>query len=105
ASIPFVHSLPSLLATIVLFSIGLSLSNATIAALLSDAAPKGAQGTVLSVGDSMQSISGIIMPAIATSVLAYYGSLWTAAISFFFVSIALALGVAAQARRATEPAS
>jgi MFS transporter, DHA1 family, tetracycline resistance protein len=100
--IPFVHDFWTLLPAIVLFSLGMSLTNATIAALLSDAAPQSLQGTVLSVGDSMQSVSGIVMPAISTSVLAWYGTPWTASISLVFVSLALALGLGAKRREATE---
>jgi MFS transporter, DHA1 family, tetracycline resistance protein len=96
AWIPFVRSIWTLLPAIALFSLGMALTNATLAALLSDAAPKRLQGTVLSVGDSMQSVSGIIMPAIATTVLAFYGVPWTAAISLFFVAVALTLGLSAR---------
>jgi DHA1 family tetracycline resistance protein-like MFS transporter len=105
AVMPLVRTFPALVAAIVLFSLGMSLTNATIAALLSAVAPKGAQGTVLGVGDAMQSISGIIMPAISTSVLAWYGTGWTASISLLFVIIALALGLTAKPQPAAEPAS
>jgi predicted MFS family arabinose efflux permease len=98
ALVPFVRSTPMLLAVLVLFAIGLSLTNATIAALLTDAAPTGARGTVLGVGSSMESISGIVMPTISTGVLAAYGPPWTASISLFFVAIALALGISARRR-------
>jgi DHA1 family tetracycline resistance protein-like MFS transporter len=104
ALMPVVHNVPALLITIVLFSLGLSLTNATLAALLTDAAPEGARGTVLGVGSSMESISAIIMPTISTSVLAFFGSAWTASVSLLFVAIALALGVMAK-RREVAPAA
>jgi DHA1 family tetracycline resistance protein-like MFS transporter len=98
ALMPLVHNIPMLLITVVLFSLGLSLTNATIAALLTDAAPENARGTVLGVGSSMESISAIIMPTISTSVLAFFGSAWTASLSLLFVAIALALGLVAKRR-------
>ncbi len=100
ALMPFVRSTPALLAALVLFAIGLSLTNATIAALLTDASPENARGTVLGVGSSMESISGIIMPTISTGILAVYGPPWTAALSAVFVAVALGLGLAARRREA-----
>ena len=100
AVMPFVRSTPALLAALVLFAIGLSLTNATIAALLTDASPENARGTVLGVGSSMESISGIAMPMISTGILAAYGPPWTAALSAVFVAVALALGLAARRREA-----
>jgi MFS family permease len=98
ALMPLVHSVPTMLLAVVLFALGMSLTNATIAALLTDAAPPNARGTVLGVGSSMESISGIIMPTISTGVLALYGTAWTASISLLFVAIALALGLIAKRR-------
>jgi MFS transporter, DHA1 family, tetracycline resistance protein len=103
ALIPLVHSVIALLGVLVLFSLGMSLTNATIAALLTQSSPDSTRGTVLSVGDSMQSIAGIIMPAISTGVLAYYGTGWTAAIPLVFVVVALALGLAAQRAKTPLP--
>jgi multidrug resistance protein len=98
AVVPLVHTLPFMLATIPLFAFGLSLTNATIATLLTDAAPERARGTVLGVGSSLDGISGFIMPVIATGVLAAYGPPWTAGISLLFVGIALGLGLLARSR-------
>ncbi len=98
AAVPLVHTLPLMILTIPLFAFGLSLTNATIATLLTDAAPERARGTVLGVGSSLDGISGSIMPVISTGILAAYGPPWTAAISVVFVGIALALGLAARRR-------
>jgi len=100
---PLVHGIVPLLAILIVFSFGMSLTNATIPALLTDAARDQTRGTVLSVGDSMQSIAGIVMPAISTSVLAAYGSGWTAAIPLLFVAIALGLGLAAARAKVPAP--
>ena len=72
-TVPFVTTVPALAATIVLFSLGLSITNATLAALLSEEAPERSRGTVLGVGSSLESIAGIVMPSISTAVLAFYG--------------------------------
>jgi len=103
ALMPLVHGIVPLLAILIVFSFGMSLTNATIPALLTDAARDQTRGTVLSVGDSMQSIAGIVMPAISTSVLAAYGSGWTAAIPLLFVAIALGLGLAAARAKVPAP--
>lgn len=95
---PHIHNVAGSLLTMVLFSLGLSLTNATIAALLTDAAPVNARGTVLGVGSSLESIAGVLMPTASTGVLALYGPTATASISAFFVAIALALGIVAQRR-------
>jgi len=102
ALMPFIHAIPVLVASVVLFSLGMSLTNATLAALLTDAAPENARGTILGVGSSMESIAGIVIPTVSTSVLAFYGSGWTATIPLLFVAIALALGLVARRREAAE---
>ena len=97
-SVPFSHTVGALLAAMAVFAFSLSVTNATLAALLTDASPDEVRGTVLGVGSSLEAVAGVIMPAISTSVLAAYGPSWTGAISAFFCFIALALGLAAQRR-------
>jgi MFS family permease len=97
-SVPYVHNAGALLATMGLFSFSLSVTNATLAALLSDASPDEVRGTVLGVGSSLEAVSGVLMPALSTAVLAAYGPPWTGAISAFFCFVALLLGLAAQRR-------
>jgi multidrug resistance protein len=101
--VPFLHSVAQLLVTQVLFAFALSVSGATLAALLTDAAPESARGTVLGVGSSLEAVSGVAMPAVSTAVLAAYGPPWTGAISAFFCFIALVLGILAQRRKAVAP--
>ena len=95
-AIPFMHTVPALLGTQLLFSFALSMTNATIATLLTDASPDDLRGTVLGVGSSLEALAGIVMPPISTAILMYYGPAWTGACSAFFCFIALALGIAAQ---------
>lgn len=100
ATISFAHGLVALGFTMLLFALGLSLTNATMATLLTDAAPANARGTVLGVGSSLESIAGVIMPTVSTAALALYGVGACAAISGTFCAIALALGLSARPRTA-----
>jgi multidrug resistance protein len=99
-SVPFIHNVTELLFTQILFAFALSVSGATLAALLADAAPESSRGTILGVGSSLEAVSGVVMPALSTAVLAAYGPPWTGAVSAFFCFIALALGLVAQRRKA-----
>jgi len=96
--VPFMHQAVVLLCAQALFAFALSVANATLAALLTDASPDDVRGTVLGVGASLESISGMVMPPISTAVLGSFGPPWTGAISAFFCFIALALGVFAERR-------
>jgi multidrug resistance protein len=98
--VPFLHDLVSSLVMLVLFALGLSINNATIAALISDAAPEEMRGTVLGVGSSLESASGVVMPPISTGALGLYGVPATAGISAAFALAALAMGLT---RRALHP--
>lgn len=101
--VPFLHNTLALVAAQVIFAFALSVTNATLATLLTDASPERVRGTVLGVGSSLEAIAGVVMPTIATAVLAAYGPPWTGAISALFSVVALALGVAAQRRKAFAP--
>jgi DHA1 family tetracycline resistance protein-like MFS transporter len=94
--LPFMHTIVALLCAQVLFSFALSMTNATLATLLTDAAPNDLRGTVLGVGSSLEAVAGIIMPTISAAILTYYGPSWTGACSAFFCFIALVLGIVAQ---------
>jgi DHA1 family tetracycline resistance protein-like MFS transporter len=102
--VPFAHEWIGLLCAQALFALALSITNATLATLLTDAAPERVRGTVLGVGASLEAIAGVSMPVVATAVFAAYGPPFTGAISAFFVACALALGVVAQRRMVTPPA-
>jgi DHA1 family tetracycline resistance protein-like MFS transporter len=95
---PFMHTWPALLGVQVLFAFALSMANATIATLLTDASPDRVRGTVLGVGSSLENVAGITMPPISTAVLMYDGPAWTGATSAICCFVALALGVVAQRR-------
>lgn len=101
--VPFVHTVIGLLIVQVLFAFALSTLNATLATLLTDAAPVAVRGTVLGVGSSLEAVAGIIMPTISAAILATYGASWTGATSAFFCFIALILGISMQRRKALTP--
>lgn len=90
--IPHVRDVLSLAVAVALFGLGTSIVGATLATLLTDAADQRSRGAILGVGASLESIAGIVMPTISTGTLTFYGTAWTAAISAFFVFVALILG-------------
>ena len=97
---PFVHDRIALGAVQILFAFGLSVSNATLAALLTDGSPAPVRGTILGVGASLDAVAGVAIPTIATAVLARYGAPWAGAIPALFCASALALGIVAMRRPA-----
>ncbi len=99
--IPVAHDVLRIALISPLFALGMALANATLPALLTDAAPDHVRGTVLGVGSSLDAVAGSVMPIASTSVLGAYGPSWTAAIPAFFTFVALSLGLAAQRRKAT----
>ena len=104
AIVPFMHDAATALAMFVFFALGLSINNATLAALIGEAAPENARGTVFGVGSSLDSASGVIMPPLSTGTLSAYGSASTAAISGFLTLVALIMGLAQTRRGRKRPA-
>jgi MFS transporter, DHA1 family, tetracycline resistance protein len=104
AVVPFMHDAATALAMLVFFALGLSINNATLAALIGEAAPENARGTVFGVGSSLDSASGVIMPPLSTGTLSAYGSASTAAISGFLTLVALIMGLAQTRRGRKRPA-
>ena len=98
--VPFFHNVVALVAAQALFAFALSVTNATLATLLTDAAPEALRGTVLGAGSSLEAVAGVVMPTISTAILATYGPPWTGVCSAFFCTIALGLGHLAQRRKA-----
>ena len=82
----------------------MGLVNASIPALLTEAAPDNQRGTILGVGSSLESISGVIMPPISTSVLGASGTPFAAGISAAFVVVARTRGFEAGRNQASPGA-
>jgi DHA1 family tetracycline resistance protein-like MFS transporter len=97
--VPLLHNIAALVAAQALFSFALSVTNATLATLLTDASPAALRGTVLGAGSSLESVAGVVMPTISAAIFATYGAPWTGLPSALFCSIALVLGIAAQRRK------
>jgi DHA1 family tetracycline resistance protein-like MFS transporter len=104
AVIPFVHSLLGAAVMIVFFSLGLSMVNASIPALLSSLSPENLRGTILGAASSLESVAGVFMPVVSTYVLQTAGVLPTVAIPFVFTAVALVMGLLA-APQTPEPAA
>jgi DHA1 family tetracycline resistance protein-like MFS transporter len=104
AVVPFMHDAATALAMLVFFALGLSINNATLAALIGEAAPENARGTIFGVGSSLDSVSGVVMPPLSTATLSAYGSASTAAISGVLTLAALIMGLAQTCPRRKRPA-
>lgn len=93
ACTPFVHNSLSFVGVMVLFAMGSAYANNGINAMLSNAASEREQGTVLGVGSSLDSLSGILAPPISTGLLTGYGSSFAGIESLVAAIIGLILGV------------
>jgi DHA1 family tetracycline resistance protein-like MFS transporter len=91
--IPFVHTPAMFVVSMVLFAIGGAYANSGITALLSNASSDRDQGTVLSVGSSLDSVAGIASPPVSTGLLSRFGPSFAGVDSAVFAAIALALGI------------
>lgn len=101
ALVPFVHSTWLLVASMLLFGYGSALASTGITALLSAAASERDQGTVLSVGSSLDSLAGIASPPISTGMLGRYGPEFAGVDSLVFACLALGLGLDASLKKKT----
>jgi DHA1 family tetracycline resistance protein-like MFS transporter len=101
ALVPFVHSTWLLVVSMLLFGYGSALASTGITALLSAAASERDQGTVLSVGSSLDSLAGIASPPISTGMLGRYGSAFAGVDSLVFACLALGLGLGASLKKKT----
>lgn len=90
---PFVHGLLALATVMTLFALGSAFANTGIIAMISNAAGEREQGTVLGVGSSLDSLSGILAPPISTGLLTSYGSPFAGLASLAFAIVALLLGL------------
>ena len=93
ACTPFVHNPLSFVGVMVLFAMGSAYANNGISAMISNAASERDQGTVLGVGSSLDSLSGIIAPPISTGLLAFYGPAFAGIESLVAGIVALILGI------------
>ncbi len=105
ACVPLIHSLPTMVPTMIFFAFGMALSRPGLNSLLSNAIPDDQRGVILGVGSSLDNVSGIVMPPISTSVLGRFGSQWSGAAPLVCATIALVLGLARQARERIQAAS
>lgn len=94
ALVPFVHSVvPLLIITMIVFGLGMALTNTGITALISNAASDREQGTVLGTSSSLDSLSGILAPPFSTKLLGTYGPRFAGVESLAFAGVALVMGL------------
>jgi len=103
-SVPFIHTIATVIPTIVLFSLGMSMARPGISALISRYAPDDQRGTILGTASALDNISGVIMPPISTGTLERFGPGWAGLPSLIFSTIALVMGLSGQRREAAQPA-
>ena len=89
---PFVHDLVTALVMLVMFACGLAIADATLPSMLSAVAPENRRGTILGVGSSLESLSGVVMPPLSTGILQLSGVPATAALSGVLVTAAFIIG-------------
>jgi MFS transporter, DHA1 family, tetracycline resistance protein len=93
ACVPFAHTILAVAGITVLFGFGMALASNGITAQISNAATSREQGTVLGVGSSLDSLSGIIAPPISTGILAQFGSPYAGVASLVMATVSLILGI------------
>jgi DHA1 family tetracycline resistance protein-like MFS transporter len=104
ATVPFVHTLVGLAATMVFFSFGLPLASTGITALISNAATDRDQGTILGTASSLDSLSGILAPPVSTGLLTGFGPAFAGVQPLAFIAIAFVMGLSAtRGDRSREP--
>ena len=94
ATLPFVHDLTVLAATMAFFRFGMALVSTGITALISNAATDREQGTVLGTSSSLDSLSGILAPPVSTGLLTSLGPAYAGVEPLSLVAIALVMGLA-----------
>ncbi len=94
ATLPFVHDLTVLAATMAFFCFGMPLVSTGITALISNAATDREQGTVLGTSSSLDSLSGILAPPVSTGLLTSLGPAYAGVEPLSLVAIALVMGLA-----------
>ncbi len=93
-ALAFVHSIALMAGVMVLFAFGSALSQNGITAIISNAVDDREQGTVLSVGSSLDSLSGIVAPPISTGLLGAAGAAAAGAEPALCVLACLVMGLA-----------
>lgn len=93
ALVPFAHSLLAVAGIVTFFALGMAFASNGITAQISNAVAARDQGTVLGVGSSLDSLSGIIAPPISTGILAQYGSPFAGVASLVMATVSLVLGI------------
>lgn len=93
AGAPFARNVWALTGVMILFAVGGAFANNGLTAMISNASTDREQGTVLGVGSSLDSLSGILAPPLSTGLLARYGSPFASVESLVMAVIALGLGI------------
>lgn len=99
-AVPFVHSLLTATMMMLPFSAGMALTRPCLSSLIANRTPENQRGVILGTGSSLDNLSGVVMPPIATGLLGSYGPAFVSTPSAFFALIALSLGLLAVRKEA-----
>jgi MFS family permease len=94
-AVPLVHSLWTATLMMLPFSAGMALTRPCLSSLIANRTPENQRGVILGTGSSLDNLSGVVMPPIATGLLGSYGPPFVSIPSALFAVIALTLGLAA----------
>ncbi len=95
ATLPFAHQVLTVAGSMVLFAIGGAFAQNGITAIISNTATDREQGTVLGVGSSLDSMSGILAPPVSAGLLSRYGGPFGPVEPLILSMVALLMGLAA----------
>ena len=95
ATLPFAHTVLTVGCAMALFALGNAFAQNGITALISNTATSREQGTVLGVGSSLDSLSGILAPPISTGLLSRYGGPFASLEPLALAAVGLVMGLAA----------
>jgi multidrug resistance protein len=94
-AVPFIHSLWTAELMMLPFAAGMALARPCLTSLITEQTPSNQRGVILGTGSSLDNLSGVIMPPVATGLLGKFGPGYVGLPSTFFALVALFLGLLA----------
>ena len=94
-AVPFVHSLWTAVLMMLPFSAGMALTRPCLSSLIANRTPENQRGVILGTGSSLDNLSGVVMPPVATGLLGSFGPQVVSIPSALFAVVALSMGLLA----------
>lgn len=92
-AVPFVHTLWTAILMMLPFAAGMALTRPCLSSLIANRTPENQRGVILGTGSSLDNLSGVIMPPIATGLLGSYGPAFVSIPSALFALVSVVMGV------------